>query len=483
MFSFFYKLWGKMGFLPFLQALEPMPQALLQQAINKETLRLARVISLVLSVFYCILVMLYTFVIESEAAQSLLTANIVSIILLTIFFACTYLPFTLRYAIPLSVIAALIPFTNTLHRLYVLEEITITISIIIGILALATIALESIWLFCLITYTYIVWLVVVHQLAFPIDFTLIYYAVALPSSGIIAIFICRMRYRTIRNYNHLRWHETLQRKSLERAQEDLKEQHAELAHVDELKSTFLGSMSHELRTPLTAINGFAEVLQAENFGPLNEKQKDYLNNISVSGKQLLDLVNNILTLSSFDANQVPIKLDLNPISEIVQTALSVLEQVIEQKNIDIVVSLEAEDTAYFDSVIINQVMLNLLGNAIKFSDENSVIEIKSYDLDEKTVIEVIDSAMGISEENQSLLFLPFSQVDNSFNRSHQGAGLGLALCKRMVTEHGGSIFVKSELGKGSTFGFSLLKEPPELIKEEKHLPVQQVEQTQQDFVS
>ncbi len=484
MFGFFNKLWGKLGFLPFLQALEPMPPELLNKEITKETLRLSKVLSLSLIGFYIFSIVVYTFaLVDIEARQELLVLNMVSASLLAIFFAMTYFPFAYRYAIPLMVTAALIPLSNVLYRLYILEELAITVSLIIGLIALGAVALNTVWLFFVVVYTCVGWLIIINQIGFPTDFTLSYYAFALAITSIISILICGMRCRTIRNYSHLRWHETLQRKSLESAQENLKAQHAELAHIDELKSAFLGNMSHELRTPLTAINGFSEVLQSESFGPLNKKQKDYLGNISVSGKQLLNLVNNILTLSSFDANQVPIQLGLHPISEIVQTAISVLKQVIERKQIDIVVSLETEDTAYFDSVIINQVMLNLLSNAIKFSEDNSVIEIKSYDLADKTVIEVIDSGIGISKEDQSLLFLPFSQVDSSFNRSHQGAGLGLALCKRMVEKHGGEVFVRSELGKGATFGFSLPKAPSTVITEQQHLLVQELKQPQQDFAN
>lgn len=457
MFDFFYKLWGEMGFLPLLGALEPMPRKLLRRAIDKETIRLAKIISLGLIIFYSFLLIMYIFFIETEGKQALLIANTISLILVAIFFFVIYQPFALQHATSISVIAALIPFTSTLHRLYILEELVITIGIIIGILALATVAIDALWLFFLVTYICIGWFIVINQVGFPIDFNLYYYAIALLGSGVLAIFICRMRFHNVRNYSNLRWHESLQRDELEEAQKHLKVQNAELTHVDELKSVFLANMSHEFRTPLTAINGFAEVLQAESFGPLTEKQSDYLDNIAVSGKQLLDLVNNILSLSSFEANHLPIRLAWHSISEVVQTSLSVLKQDIDQKKIQVKLSLEAEDTAYFDLVLINQVMLNLLSNAIKFSNDNSIIEIKSYDKTNSIIIEVIDLGVGISKENQSLLFLPFSQVDSSFNKNHQGAGLGLALCKQIIEKHGREIFVRSELSKGSTFGFSLPK--------------------------
>ena len=472
MFNFFYKLWDRLGFLPFLDRLEPMPRDFLQQALNKETLRLTRIISLGLLVFYVIFI--FSYILSVETKQGLLVANVISIILLAVIYAISYLPSANNYAITISVIASIIVFTNALYRLYALEQLVVTISIIIGILVLSTVAVSVVWLFWVISYTCVSWFLVIQQLDFPVDFSFFYYSIILIVAAFSGILICRMRCRTLHNFNNLRWHESLQKKELERVQENLRAQNEELARVDELKSAFLANMSHEFRTPLTAINGFAEVLETESFGPLNEKQKSYLNNISVSGTQLLDLVNNILDLSSFEANQMPISLTTSSISQVVQTALSVLKQDIDKNKILISLSLDAEDTAYFDSVIIGQVVLNLLDNAIKFSENSSVIEIKSYNKTDNSndysngystdyaVIEITDSGIGISEENQSLLFLPFSQVDSSINRSHEGAGLGLALSKKIVEKHGGEIFVRSELGKGSTFGFSLLKSPKAL---------------------
>ncbi len=464
--QFFLNLWDRFGFLPFLTQLEPMPKHLLKQALDKETLRLARVISLGIIAYYALLIIPYVFLTESESQQALLLSTSLSIALLLAFFASTYLPFTNRYAMPMSVLASLIPLTNTLYRLYILNEIVITISLIIGIIALATIALDTVWLFCVVTYTCLGWLFVINQTnskqASYTEFDLLYYAAALASSALIAILICRTRYHTIKNYSNLRWHESLQRKALEHAQEDLKAQNAELTQIDELKSAFLGNMSHELRTPLAAINGFTEVLQAETFGTLTEKQKNYLANISISGKQLLDMVNNVLTLSSFEANQLPMRPAHNSIEEVITTSLNVLKQSIDDKGLDVKLSLYTNEKAYFDSVMLNQVMLNLLSNAIKFSGNNTAIEIKSSASENHLTVEVVDSGIGISQENQALLFLPFSQVDSNYNRRHKGAGLGLALSKQIIEKHGGEMFVDSKLGEGSTFGFKIPQNPQNL---------------------
>lgn len=472
--QFFYKLWGRFGFLPFLGQLEPMPRRLLQQALNQETLRLARVLSIGIVIYYGLLVIAYAFFLDLEGQQSLLISNIISLILVAIFFVSTYFPFTKRFAMPISVFASLIPLTNTLYRLYILEELVITISLIVGVLTLATVALDTVWLFCVVTYTCVGWLIVINQItlnqATTSNFDLLYYAAILALSSIIAIFICRMRYLTISNYNTSRWRESLQRKELELAQESLEAQYAELTQIDELKSAFLGNMSHELRTPLTAINGFTEVLQAETFGTLNEKQKGYLGNISISGKQLLDFVNNVLTLSSFDSDQLPMRLARHSINDVVHTAINVLKHTIDKKELNIKLFLNTEDTANFDSVMINQVMLNLLGNAIKFSDKEKTIEIKTYATEKHINVEVVDFGIGIAEKDQPLLFLPFSQVNSKYSRSHQGAGLGLALSKKIVEKHSGNVFFQSELGKGSTFGFSIPKDFGEYIIDTRPRP-------------
>lgn len=460
MFNALYQLWGRMGFLPFLDKLEPMPKDLLQDAVNKETLRLTKIISASLIIFYTLFVIAYYFSPPSGERTILIFSHVSSIILLGIFLKLSYSKFAIRHAMLVSVLASLIPLTNILHRFYVLQDPVVTISLIAGLLILASVALDTGWLICVILYILVGWLFVVNRLNLTFDFTLIYYVMSIIICSIASFAICQMRCRTVRNFSSLRWHESQQRQELEEAQEILKAQNAELIHVDELKTAFLGNMSHELRTPLTAITGFTEVLQNESFGPLNDKQKNYLNNIAVSGSQLLDLVNNVLTLSSFDAKQVPMHPESNSIRSVIDTAINVLKQDIDKKQIAIKITLEAEDTAYFDVTLINQVMLNFLANALKFSENKSSVQIKTSDKSDAISIEVIDTGIGVAEENHPLLFLPFSQVDASINRSHEGAGLGLALCKRIVEQHGGEVFVYSTLGEGSSFGFTLPKVQP-----------------------
>ena len=234
----------------------------------------------------------------------------------------------------------------------------------------------------------------------------------------------------------------------------------EMRKADQLKSQFLANMSHELRTPLNSIIGFSRVILKGIDGPITDLQRQDLNAIFNSGQHLLSLINDILDLSKIEAGKMELMFedDVN-ISEIIQSILPTVRGLIKDKPIELMVDLDPNvPLVRADPTKIRQILLNLLSNAAKFTEKGSITvqtEVKRENSHEEVLIKVIDTGIGIAQEDQSKLFEPFSQVDASPTRKTGGTGLGLSISRYLVEMHGGRIGVNSELGKGSTFYFSI----------------------------
>ena len=230
------------------------------------------------------------------------------------------------------------------------------------------------------------------------------------------------------------------------------------------KSEFLANMSHELRTPLNAIIGFSDVLGQRMFGALNEKQSDYLNDISTSGKHLLDLVNQILDLSKVEAGRMELEPSAFSPAETIRASLAFIRDRAAAHAIQIAADIPADlPTVTADERKIRQVVLNLLSNAVKFTPDGGWIGITSRTTDGQLEVSVKDTGIGIPPEDQAAVFEEFRQVGQRSDRSREGTGLGLTLAKRFVELHGGRIWVESEVGKGSTFSFAIPLERPAAV--------------------
>lgn len=217
------------------------------------------------------------------------------------------------------------------------------------------------------------------------------------------------------------------------------------------KSEFIANMSHELRTPLNSIIGFSDFLVEGTFGDLNDKQTKYLSNISSSGKHLLMLINDILDISKIEAGEMKLNFDYFILLHAIEEVISIMNPQALKKNITMKHNVSTPFKMTGDRARIKQVFYNLISNAIKFTPENGVVDI-SAEIDNNTVtMTVCDTGIGISIENLDKLFHPFKQVDSFYNRQYQGTGLGLALVKKFVEMHNGTVGVESELGKGSCF--------------------------------
>jgi PAS domain S-box-containing protein len=224
--------------------------------------------------------------------------------------------------------------------------------------------------------------------------------------------------------------------------------------ASKIKDEFLASMSHDLRTPLNSIIGFSDILLEEMFGSLNEKQKSYINNISTGGKHLLNLINDILDLSKIEAGKM--ELDCEPfcLSQAIDEIKTTIEPLATKKNILLDVKVDPQlGMICADKTRFKQILYNLTSNAIKFTPEKGNVTIEAMDFDTYVQIKVKDTGVGISETDMCKLFQPFNQLNSCHNREYGGTGLGLVLVKKFVEMHGGTIWVKSKVGEGSTFVF------------------------------
>jgi two-component system, cell cycle sensor histidine kinase PleC len=248
---------------------------------------------------------------------------------------------------------------------------------------------------------------------------------------------------------------------LEKAHEELKELAAELGRTARAKSEFLANMSHELRTPLNSINGFSEVLYDETFGPLNEKQKSYVNFVLTSGKHLLLLINQILDMAKVEAGKMKLALSPLPLKRLLGEIAALIADMAIKKGLEMSIDI-ADDLPDIeaDELRVKEIIYNLLSNAVKFTPEGGRFGMRARRSGEDIEIEVWDSGVGIAPENLSKIFEGFFRVDTPYSRLTEGTGLGLPLSRKMVELHGGKLSVESKgLDRGTTVRFNLPIQP------------------------
>jgi len=243
--------------------------------------------------------------------------------------------------------------------------------------------------------------------------------------------------------------------NLNRMSEELGRLYREIEVASQHKSEFLANMSHELRTPLNAIIGFSEVLTDRMFGELNEKQEEYLKDIYASGTHLLSLINDILDLSKIEAGRMELELSEFDLPTALDNAIVLVRERAARHGISLHKSFDERlGQIQADERKVRQVVLNLLSNAIKFTPEGGRIDVGAVPKDGSVEVSVTDTGIGIAPEDQEKVFEEFRQVGTAAKKV-EGTGLGLTLCRKFVELHGGGIWVKSELGVGSTFTFTL----------------------------
>lgn len=247
-----------------------------------------------------------------------------------------------------------------------------------------------------------------------------------------------------------------QNQELENQRQQIQLQNLKLREAAQLKTQFLATMSHELRTPMNAIIGFSQLLQRQQ---ISEAQRDMVGRILNNGKNLLALINDILDLSKIEAGRLDLKLETMNLGTLLQRTVAELRSLSEQKQIELQVDCHLKnETIQNDSARLRQVLVNLLSNAVKFTDHGSVrVEAKEM-TDDRLVITVKDTGIGIDPKDIPYIFEEFRQIDQTMTRRHSGTGLGLAITKWLVQMMGGHITVTSQPGKGSTFRIDLPRE-------------------------
>jgi signal transduction histidine kinase len=228
----------------------------------------------------------------------------------------------------------------------------------------------------------------------------------------------------------------------------LREKNAALEQAERLKQEFLANVSYQLRTPLNAMMGFAEVLEKQYFGPLNDRQLEYATGMTQAGQKLIALVNDILDLSTIDAGYLELQVRPLEILPMVKTIMELTQEWARKQNIELTIDCPANiGTMEADERRLKQVLLNLISNAIKFTPAGGKIILSAERRDTMVAFEVRDTGIGISKEDQQRIFSPFVQLQQ--NQRHAGAGLGLSLVKSIIELHGGDVRLESELGKGT----------------------------------
>jgi signal transduction histidine kinase len=243
--------------------------------------------------------------------------------------------------------------------------------------------------------------------------------------------------------------------NVNRMSDELRRLYRELETASQHKSDFLANMSHELRTPLNAIIGFSQVLREGMVGDVNEKQAEYLDDILSSGHHLLSLINDVLDLSKVEAGQVELELAPFSLQEALERGVAMVRERAMQDGVFVTLAANREaDVVSGDERRIRQVIFNLLSNAVKFTPTGGAVDVRATRANGEVSVSVADTGPGIAAEDLRRVFEEFQQTEAGIERG-EGTGLGLALSKRLVELHGGRIWVDSELGRGSTFVFTL----------------------------
>ena len=236
---------------------------------------------------------------------------------------------------------------------------------------------------------------------------------------------------------------------------EIEEKGRQLETASQHKSEFLANMSHELRTPLNAIIGFSEVLSERMFGEINEKQAEYLGDILESGRHLLSLINDILDLSKIEAGRMELEPTDFDLPSAIENALMLVKERAHRRGIAVVRTIDERlGMIHADERKVKQVLLNLLSNALKFTPEGGQIDVRARVHEGAVEISEMDTGVGIAPADQEAVFEEFRQVGTS-SKKVEGTGLGLAISRKFIELHGGRIWVKSQVGNGSTFAFTV----------------------------
>jgi two-component system cell cycle sensor histidine kinase PleC len=238
--------------------------------------------------------------------------------------------------------------------------------------------------------------------------------------------------------------------------------------ANQAKSKFLANMSHELRTPLNAIIGFSEIMESGMFGPLGaEKYHEYCGDIRGSGQYLLEVINDILDMSKIEAGRIRLDFEDLNLDSLLAEAMRVVAARAQDKQLQLTAQISPELRLRADRRALKQIALNLLSNAVKFTPYGGHVTVRGRASDRCITLAILDSGIGIAKDALARLGRPFEQVESQLTKSHQGSGLGLAISKSLIELHGGSMRIRSTLGKGTLVVVRLPFEPQCLLPKDE----------------
>lgn len=235
------------------------------------------------------------------------------------------------------------------------------------------------------------------------------------------------------------------------AYETVKKQNKKIKSDEKLQNQYIANISHDLRTPLNSIIGFSEALAGKIFGDLNKKQQEYVEDIRISGIRLLGMINEVLDIAKIESHTVKLNYSVVNLNSLIDEVCNILKPLLEKKQLKIIKDINTEILFSGDYIKLQQVIFNILGNAIKFSNEKSEIKIEAYKTIKDIVIKIQDYGIGIERKYHKKIFNKFFQTKNSTEKQETSTGLGLTIAKEFIKLHGGKITLESEPNKGSTF--------------------------------
>tara|TARA_Y100000310_G_scaffold345733_1_gene468989 strand:- start:1527 stop:2657 length:1131 start_codon:yes stop_codon:yes gene_type:complete len=259
-------------------------------------------------------------------------------------------------------------------------------------------------------------------------------------------------YERIENFN-----EELRNK-IDTATSKLRNANVELQRLNKIKSDFVSIVSHELRTPMTSIVGYVSLLADEEVGPITPEQKEFLEIVKEESNRLTRLISDLLDISKIESGKMNVELDDVDLTQFLMKYQNKIKDMTKEKQLNFNFEGPANSIIIKGNLDkIDQILTNLVSNAIKFSEQNKNLKLRLHENINHVQLDVIDEGMGILPEQAEKIFDKFHQVDSEFTRSIGGTGLGLAISKHLVESHGGKIWVNSTIGEGSTFSFTLMK--------------------------
>lgn len=242
-----------------------------------------------------------------------------------------------------------------------------------------------------------------------------------------------------------------------KAYESVKKQNKKIKENEKQQNEFIANISHDLRTPLNSIIGFSELLSNKIVGELNEKQNGYVEDIKIAGLKLLEMINEVLDIAKIESHTVKLNISDIYADVLIDEVCNIIKPISDKKHISISKNIVGEILFKGDFIKLQQVLFNILGNAVKFSPENSEIKISAKRNQDNVVITIKDEGIGIPKKYHKKIFEKFFQVENSMSKTEASTGLGLAISKEFVKMHGGEIIVNSGVNKGTSFTIQIPK--------------------------